>query len=330
MPGKIIGVDLGVSEIKFAVLNGSALEKTVRVQTPENLIRNGMPVSPEAMAVFLKKAAAENGLRSRAWALSLSPSQSFTRCVTVPLMSIDQLELNLPYEFRDYITQGKDKYQYDYAVLEKRQGQDGAGDELDLMACAALKSTLLELQAAFRQAGLRLKRIIPEEFAYRNLLRRTLPEGEEPVCLIDLGHLSTRVHIFRGERFEVTRVIDMGGAYQDNVIAELLGDAPFLARTRKQANQDGILEQEVCLEVYRSIALEVMRAINFYNYDSQASLENIYVMGGGALNPYLLQELESTLSVEIKDASELLPGGKTGDLSCLFTAAAGAAWQREG
>jgi len=328
----MIGVDLGVSEVKFAVLSGGTVEKTVHVQTPENLIRNGLPVSPEAMAAFLKKTAAEHGLRGGNWALSLSPSQSFTRCITVPRMNIEQLDLNLPYEFRDYITQGKEKYQYDYAVLETRQGQDGAGDEMDLMACAALKDTLLQLQASFRQAGFRLKRIIPEEFAYRNLFRQMRPGETDPVCLIDLGHSSTRIHIFRGERFEVTRIIDMGGAYQDGVIAELLGTDPFLAHTRKQANQDGVLEEEACLEVYRSIALEVMRAINFYNYDSQANLEQIYVMGGGVLNPHLIHELESTLGQEIKNAAELLPKNRSAgrDALCLYAAAVGAAWQREG
>ncbi len=330
MSKKIIGVDLGVSEVKFAVVNGNVIEKTVHVQTPENLIRNGMPASPEAMAVFFKQAASQNGLRGGAWALSLSPSQSFTRCVTVPQMNIEQLELNLPYEFRDYITQGKEKYQYDYAVLEKRRGEDGAGDEMDLMACAALKTTLVQLQATFRRSGFKLKRIIPEEFAYRNLLRQARDQGDDPVCLIDLGHASTRVHIFKGERFEVTRIIDTGGTHQDAVIAELLSVDPFLARTRKQANQDGVLEAEPCLELYRSIALEIMRAINFYNYDSRANLEKVYVMGGGAMNPFLLKELEETLGLEIRDAAELLPKVRAGDAPCLFASAAGAAWQREG
>jgi len=329
MSKKVIGVDLGVSEVKFAVLDGSTIEKTVHVQTTENLIRNGMPVSQEAMAAFLRETAAKYGLRGSTWALSLSPSQSFTRCVTVPRMNVEQLELNLPYEFRDYITQGKEKYQYDYAVLEYRQGEDGAGDEMDLMACAALKSVLTTLHAAFRQAHMRLKVIMPEEFTYRNLIRRMLPEGNEPVCLVDLGHSSTRIHIFKGERFEVTRIIDMGGAYQDNVIAELLGEDIFLAHTRKQANQEGILESEACLEFYRSIVLEIMRAINFYNYDSQAALERIYVMGGGVLNGYLLRELETGLDLEIRNAAELLPGSRNVDPGtlCLFAAAVGAAWQ---
>jgi len=327
MPKKIIGVDLGVSEVKFAVLSDSHIEKTVRVQTPENLIRNGMPVSPEAMAAFLKEAAAKHGLRGRTWALSLSPAQSFTRCVTVPRMNVEQLELNLPYEFRDYITQGKEKYQYDYAVLQNREGKDGA--DMDLMACAALKSTLSELQATFRQAGMRLKRIVPEEFAYRNLIRQTCPEGDYPICLVDLGHSSTRIHIFKGERFDVTRIIDMGGAYQDSVIGDFLGMDVFPAHARKQANQDGILEAEVSLELYRSIALEIMRAINFYNYDSQEAMKKLNVMGGGALNQYLLRELEDGLDLEIKNAAELLPKGRAveKDTLCLFAAAIGAAWQ---
>jgi len=326
---RIIGVDLGVSEVKFAVVSDSFIEKTVRVQTPENLIRNGMPVSPEAMAAFLKEAAAENGLRSKAWALSLSPSQSFTRCVTVPKMNVEQLELNLPYEFRDYITQGKEKYQYDYAVLQYREGQEETGDEMDLMACAALRDTLLQLQTTFRQAGMRLKTIVPEEFAYRNLIRQACPEGDDPICLIDLGHNSTRIHIFNGERFEVTRIIDMGGAYQDAAIADLLGVDAFLAHTKKQANQDGILEEEVCLDFYRSVALEIMRAINFYNYDSQTALERVYIMGGGVLNRYLVTELEESLDLEIINAAKLMPNGRAveKDALCLFAAAVGAAWQ---
>ena len=43
----------------------------------------------------------------------------------LPLMTEEQLRLNLPYEFHDYIGNEMDKYVFDYAMIYADQGKNG-------------------------------------------------------------------------------------------------------------------------------------------------------------------------------------------------------------
>ena len=63
-------------------------------------------------------------LREAPAALVLPPSQVICRLVTMPRMTTGQLEMNLPYEFSDFIQGVADQYHCDYAVCAPA-GEDG-------------------------------------------------------------------------------------------------------------------------------------------------------------------------------------------------------------
>lgn len=316
MEKNFMSVEFGTNQIKLLLGDSRDLRRVVTVPTPDHLVSDGVISSFDAMAELLRQACRENKLKARACAAVLPRSLAFTRCTNLPVMSAKQLELNLPYEFRDYITQGKEKYQYDYAVLNM------AAESMDLMACAALKTDILQYQDMFRAAGLKLERLLPEEFAYRNLMLRLASGSDQPLCLIDLGHAATRVHIFVGERYEITRVIELGGAAVDDAIAEQLGIDSHLARVKKESDQDGVTTLEACRDIYRAIAAEITRCVNFYGYDSGTELKNACVVGGGAGNRALMQELSQSTGLALMTG---LPGDLT---RCIDAAAAlGALWQ---
>ena len=203
-------------------------------------------------------------------------------------MTTEQLEMNLPFEFRDYIDQGKEKYQFDYAVLDMPENKDAEDAQMQLMACAALKRDLKNMMQMLRAAGLKAVTLIPVEFAYRNLIRHSLSRTQEPVCIIDFGHEATRIYIYRGEHYEITRVLDHGGLEMDEALSEHLAFGPMESSRHKSSLPEEMLSSPEMLEIYRTIALDVMRAINFYNYDTQSNLRKAYVTGGCATNPVLL------------------------------------------
>lgn len=85
-------------------------------ELPDNMVSGGEIVSMDAMADFIKEMAKENGISRGAAAVILPGTLVFTRNVTVPAMTDGQLLYNLPFEFKDYLTQEKNKYYFDYAV----------------------------------------------------------------------------------------------------------------------------------------------------------------------------------------------------------------------
>ncbi|MGE4485891.1 MAG: pilus assembly protein PilM [Oscillospiraceae bacterium] len=304
------GIDIGSGDIKFAVCSGGSIRRMSSYPLPANLMRDGVIVSPEAMAGVLREAAKAGHINVRDCAVSLPGAVSFFRRFTVPAMTVDQLKLNLPYEFHDFITQEKDKYFYDYAVAGVVKNDDGSPKELDLMAAAAPKATIASYASMLRRAGFRLRIAMPDEFAYANLLREYEKKnpGKREYCILDLGNAATRVHMFTGPNYETTRIIEYGGAAIDSVIAEICNVDTHVARLYKLANHNGVLNHDVCRGVYQAIAVEVLRAINFYNFNNaDSSLTDVYLCGGGALIAPLAETIRSTLELKIHSIAELMP-----------------------
>ena len=119
------GVDIGDSSIKLAVSDGQSVSKVAIEMLPEGLVADGRIVSHDAMADFIKSVVRSIGGVSKDVAFVVPGSDSLFRRLSLPAMTEKELRLNLPYEFRDYISQGKDRYVYDYAMLGMRNDADG-------------------------------------------------------------------------------------------------------------------------------------------------------------------------------------------------------------
>ena len=179
-----LGFDIGGSSLKIAVVR----EREVRLEEmrlPENMVDEGGVILPHVFAGFLKQAKKELALPRGDAALALPPSQAICRLVTMPRMTTEQLLLNLPYEFSDFIQGEADQYFCDYAVCASTEEDEGEG--IPMMAAVAAKSRLAEYARIFSQAGLRLKTVLPQEMALVNLCRNR-PQGAQEYFFVDLGY----------------------------------------------------------------------------------------------------------------------------------------------
>jgi type IV pilus assembly protein PilM len=96
----------------------------------------------------------------------------------------------------------------------------------------------------------------------------------------------------------------------DNVIADIYGTEVHLAHTYLMSNFENCLEREECTTAYENIAVELMRALNFYRFSNPDShLEDIWICGGGACIRPLQESISETLDLKIHTAAELLPDG---------------------
>ena len=152
----------------------------------------------DAMADFLRQTAKSNGIPLTHAALVLPSTEVFTRELVMPAMTEQQLLYNLPYEFRDYLTEEKNKYFFDYSMREVLRDESGQPTEMNLLACATLKSTVESYRAMLRRAGFRLRVLTPSECAYSAVLqayyRRTQQEGRD-LCVVNLGHSATFLYL---------------------------------------------------------------------------------------------------------------------------------------
>ena len=324
MAKPILGVDIGYDSLKLALVKGKQVKKTAVVPMPNNLIREGRVISTETMGELIRRTMKEHGIRCGQAALALPNETVFIRSVTMPLMTVDQLNYNLPFEFRDYITNELKDYFYDYAVVStgENSGEDGGesteegeggGPVMELMAVAAPKSLIEESKETLHRAGLKLVKAAPTVCAFQALIREDLKKhdgAEKEYCILDLGNQSIRMYMFRGDRHMVTRVLEIGMNSLDTVISEAYSVDVHLAHTYLLTNYEGCQSKDYCINAYGNITVELMRALNFYRFSNPDShLEDIWVCGGGACIRPLQDTIAETLDLPIHTAGELVPDG---------------------
>ena len=325
-----LGIDIGYDSLKLALVSKGIVRKTAVVPMPQNLIREGRVVSTETMGELIRRTMKEHGLRCSNAALALANETVFIRGVTMPVMTVDQLNYNLPFEFRDYITDELKDYYYDYAVVsitdpetEKSEengentpaGDSSEGAVMELMAVAAPKSLVEESRLMLHRAGLKLVKAAPTVCAFQALIRANTPKDQEvqqEYCILDLGYQSIRMYMFRGDRHMVTRVLELGMNSLDQGIAEAYSVDVHLAHTYLLTNYEDCQSKEYCMNAYGTITVELMRALNFYRFSNPDShLDDIWICGGGACIKPLQQSIAETLDLKIHTASELIPGGQS-------------------
>ena len=310
MAKSILGIDMGYDSLKLALVSGGRVRKTVCVPMPNALVREGRVVSTESMGELLRNTMKENAIRCSQAAVVLSNETVYIRTVNMPRMSAEQLLVNVPYEFNDYINDEPKNYVFDYAMLSNVTAAEASEGGMELMAVAAPRAWLDDIREIVRKAGMKLEKAAPNVSSYSALIRayeaRTGNPGRE-YCILDLGHHTIRMDMFRSDRHVVTRELEIGLNMLDNAISDAFHVDVHLAHTYLLSNYESCQTREECLNAYSNIAVELMRALNFYRFSNPDSqLEDIWLCGGGAKNEPLREAIRTTLDMHIHSAEELL------------------------
>ncbi len=310
MAGQYVAFDIGEAQVKIVSFAGGKVKKAVSEELPDRLVAGGEILSMDAMGDFLKEVARKNGIGRGTAGVILPGSLVFTRNVTVPPMTDAQLAYNLPFEFKDYLTEEKSKYFFDYAVDSVKKKASGDPEEMDLFACATLKHTIEEYREMFRRAGFRLRCAIPEEAAYAAMLEnygKAHPDSADR-CIADIGHRGTRLYMYRGSRFRTKRTVELGLFDLEQKISDEKGVDIHMAHTHLMTDYQDVLSEDSSRELYNRMAVEIMKAVNFYNYNNrEQSLREIYLCGGGTAVAPLQEAIRQVTDLDVHPVTELLP-----------------------
>ena len=322
MAKTVLGIDIGYDSMKLALVKNGTLKKYAIVAMPENMVREGHVVSPETMGELIRKSMKEKGIHANDAALVLPNETVFIRNVIMPQMTAEQLQVNLPYEFRDYISSEMRTYFYDYAMIRtdieppadsNEEGVQTTGRSMELMACAVPVTMIEEMRSYLRKAGLKLKRAAPTVSSWQGLIRRCGFEENE-YCILDLGYQAIRMYMFVGDKHIVTRELEVGVSRLIQVIAESASVDEHLAKVYMLENHENWQNREECRSAYENIAIELMRALNFYRFSTpETKLNDIFLCGGGAAIKPLCDVIAETVGMNIHRIDELVPGGETID-----------------
>ena len=323
MFNNITAFDIGESQVKVVALAGGFVKRAEVLELPDNVVSGGVIVSMDALADFLREKKLGRGRAG----VVLPDRLVFRRNVTVPPMTDAQLAYNLPFEFKDYLTQEKGRYYFDYALQGLTKDAEGQVEGMELFACASLKTTVEDYRNMFRRAGFNMKLAIPEECAFGNLAKRHAQQNQGhdgDLCIVDIGYRGTRMYIYRDGRFRTRRALDLGLWDLVQQLSNDRGVDTHMAHTHLLSDYQQAQNQEAAQELYNRMAVEIMKAVNFYNYNNRdKTLREIYLCGGGAAIEPLRRVIGQVTGLELRDITQLLPGGESIEEPWLFAKALG-------
>ena len=296
MAKKILGFDIGGYELKIAQLKGDVLTGYTVEHTPDNLIKEGKFTSFNAMAEFIRDTMKKNRINGKEAAIAVPSEACFLRRVKLPKMTIPQLRVNLPFEFRDFVEGDLNEYIYDYAVLKMEE------NTMELMAAAIQKRTVNDYREMMRRVGLKLTKLVPDVLGFQSILKHSgmVTEDKRDFAILDLGHTSTRIYFFSDGAYEITRTLNTGSPAMVQAVAEAKGVDIHIARLYLEANQENVLDLPSVTELFEDISIEVMRIMNFYSYSNpNNTIDRLYYCGGGLNAERVIRGVHESTELEV-------------------------------
>ena len=310
MAKDIIGIEIGNHTAKFAEMRRGKLNRFVSVDLPDNIVMGDNLVSFEAMTEIITNTLKANRFSVKNCALVLPDNELFLRRLTLPAMTEKQLLVNMPYEFSDLLVEPKENYLFDYSVIQQIKNEEGEVKELEILGAAVHNELIEKYEDMFKKASLKFIKAAPRETVLSSLVENlTEPkEVKDSFAVLDLGYSNTRVDIFKKGVYEVTRTIETGLKDAVDVVADVMGCDSHVAKMYLEMNKLNVQENERCVDVYEQIAIEVMRAMNYYSFENpDDSLKAIYYCGGGSYINRFVEEIKGTIDLEFIPLSALMP-----------------------
>jgi type IV pilus assembly protein PilM len=304
----VVGVYVAHGRLSLAMFKGKNVS-TAWVDIPENVAQSSEIISKNLFAQFIKDTMKENGMKAKKAVFIIGSEKVLVREISMPKMNDEQLKVNLPYEFRDYIKGELKDYLYDYTVRNINTDDQGNDTTMDLLAVAIPLEYYNTLAEILTVAGLKLIKTVPELYVIENLIRLyDEEERNKERCFLDIGNNTIRMQIYKNGKYKLSHVIDIGEKYIIRAIADSMNVDMELAKTYLRTKYQECDKNEAVINAYKDVSLEVMKGFNFYEMSDMSSrLGDVVVYGSGAMIDPLIELLRERLNMNVATMAESFP-----------------------
>ena len=419
MGKKYLGIDIEDRFLKLVVMKDGKVLKTCLEVMPDNIVMGGRIAAFHALSDYLRDTVRRNKIRVKDVAFALPSETYYIRRVKLPKMTAAQLQINLPYEFHDYLQDDTDQYVFDYSVLSVDE------KSMELLIAALSKRQVEQYKEMCKRAGLRLCKLVPDVLAIQEIVlpsenpaayRKRLAaqeksrseeekrenrsearekkqhlrdrkrnglsveelsaraaeearaNGMQPAgavsaapgnaaapanglapgnaaapangtapgnaaasangmapanaapsgsiaaaeekrkdyAVLSLEYSRDRLHFFSNGAYEITRNLGITEKQICEVIAQNEGVDIHIAQLMLDRNQNHVLEQEQVSDLLQSVATEVMRVMNFYNYNNPRNTIDAIYYYGREMDSAFLERIQSMTELPIRPLTDLL------------------------
>ena len=308
----LVGLDIGSSSVKVCELQQSGkganlrhrLQKLGQVSLPPDAIVDGDIMDSNAVASAIRQVLAEQKIKVKDVAISVSGQQVMVKKVTFPLMSQAELAESVRWEAESFFPagQGLDSYALDYYLIEERAGEGN----MDVVLVACRKDKLEAYVSCVAQAGCSPRIVDVDVFAVQNAYEMNTPGGgrDEVVALVNMGATFTNLTMMVGGKSVFWRDMAWGsGRYTEKLMEDWGVSHEAAERLKRNQASEGREPEEVqpsINAVSDAFADELTRTLDFFKSSFKVDrLDRVLVSGGGSQVQGLLDVLGDRLRVSV-------------------------------
>ncbi len=302
----VVGLDIGSSSVKAVELRrGKAgLELAnygMEPLTPDTVV-DGAIMDAISVSSAIEKIFSEQRIKTKNVATAVSGHSVIVKRVTLPFMSEEELYDRIQTEASQHVPFDISDVNLDYNVLEQ-----GSETQMDVLLVAVKKEKILNHTNVLSQAG-KIPTIVDiDAFALQNCFEANYDAPpEQTMALLNIGASVMNINIVRNGVPLFTRDVSVGGnQYTDALQKELdlsYEDAEGLKQGKAVA---GVTEEHraaVLHSVSDILLLETQKTFDFFRATATGeAIQRIYVAGGSARIPGLLEMLKEEFNVPVEE-----------------------------
>ena len=308
----LLGLDIGSGSIKMLQLTESKgklkVERFGMKPLPAEMIVDGSIMDGLGVVTAIKELAAEQKLKNKNVALSISGTSVIVKKITLPPMPAAELDKQIKFEAEQYIPFDINDVYLDFHILSKEEQSSAAQGEMEVLLVAAKKDKLNDYANAVREAGLTPKVVDVDAFAVENMYCVNYDVSPaELTAIVNIGASLMNINILKGGVSAFTRDITIGGnRYSERIQQDLglsLEDAEAAKKGQLPDVNANALHQAVAA-VDEEIATEIGRSFDYFRTTSpDEDIARIILCGGCAKITSLPVKISEQLGIDTSVAN---------------------------
>ncbi len=303
-----VGLDIGSGLIKVAVMDHRGAEpelvRVAMVPLLPDAIVEGEVMDAAVVSEAIRRALEAAGVTPTRVAAAVGGRDVIVKQIAVDRMKASQAREVMRWEAEQHVPFDMDSVALDFQILDPA----GTEEQMQVLLVAAKHELIASKRRVLAEAGLTPALIDVDSFALYNAFERSHPEAMSGVvALLHIGHELTHLTLVEDGLPVLTRDLGVGtrrfreDLQRDHGLAAREARA-LLEASERSAELDAVLAsraEELAVGIERGVAYRASAAT------SLASLGTIYVSGGGARIPGLLESVAARLRRPVVLASPL-------------------------
>ncbi len=305
----LIGIDISSSSVKIVELSkvgrgnqGYRIERYVIESIPYDAMQDGAIVNLQAVGESIHRGWKRMGTRRKNVALALPATDVITKRIIVPAgQHEDDMAFQVENEASQYIPFPLDEVDLDFQVVTTLPDNP---EEVEVLIAVSRKEKVEDRVAVALTAGLKAIVVDVEPYAAQAAFEMTLnqlPDNgkDQVIALVDIGATVMKVNVLHNGESVYTRDQPFGG---NQLTQEISNQFNLTIEDSEIAKKNGGLpsnyKNDVLQPFCETLAIEVMRAIQFFYTSTQYTEVNyIFIAGGSAVTPGLSEIIASRTHV---------------------------------